>query len=894
MKRWTGWLLVLVLLCSLTLTANAAMPILTGKPTQDNLEKWQPLFPGRENDAQALPNEDELAAIRQIYKQNNVSTILDHAQTDLLDQDLLYLSDKTMNQENLTGKNALLDGCGDVEIRQAKLSNMFVSGATNLTLGSGQIQRLYVISDEDIQIDIGAQMHIDELILLTSGKFEMQGQGNVDTTIAMGTPEDLTLNLGTNLLNLTGGTMQFKTLDGEKQLANGENMLIADHNERTADTTLTVTFRLIDQSAREMGIEAAAWDGALLTDVDVTYTGVQAGNCPVAEVNVAQLVANKMQELYPEYSYTLVPGRQSAEDLAYRTEDGKPVLLSMRGVFMTPEGNVIFPIAGGKAEAEFLVYVYRYERQDGRITYRLRIGDADPAYFTPSLTLDSGAVATFTYDVLRREWVTQLQRSDFGAGERAAIQLTGQRGEKIGAGLIVTGREENRIVTLSWTANTQRVTIDAQDTLWESTMPTDGNALLAKAGEQVTLTARAADGFRGVQVSLSDPTVDITMAADGTVSFLMPYAPLTLTMRSEKLHTLEYRLNRTEGDVYFRALYTAKEATIEPDAPVLAGYTFAGWYLNADGNGNPFVFGNSITKDTTLYACWQPTEYTVTLDANGGDPIRAISYTIETPTFSLPTPVRLGYAFDGWTGENLPEAQLEVSIARGSMGDKTYTAAWGVIRYTVTLDTSGGDPLDALAYTVEDSVTLPTPTRADYTFLGWLGAGETTPQATVVLPVGTVGDKVYTAQWKAEAYTVTLDTSGGDPLDAITYTMEDSVTLPTPTRAGYEFLGWTGEGINTPTKDVTIPKGSTGDQTYTAQWEIIPYTITCILTPEGKEMQTIPYDVTQTLTLEDPEMEGYTFLGWTGEGITTPTKGVTMPVGSTGDRTYTANWAPAT
>lgn len=35
---------------------------------------------------------------------------------------------------------------------------------------------------------------------------------------------------------------------------------------------------------------------------------------------------------------------------------------------------------------------------------------------------------------------------------------------------------------------------------------------------------------------------------------------------------------------------------------------------------------------------------------------------------------------------------------------------------------------------------------------------------------------------------------------------------------------------------------------------------------------------------------GYTFLGWTGEGITTPRTSVTIPSGSTGNRTYTAHW----
>lgn len=55
------------------------------------------------------------------------------------------------------------------------------------------------------------------------------------------------------------------------------------------------------------------------------------------------------------------------------------------------------------------------------------------------------------------------------------------------------------------------------------------------------------------------------------------------------------------------------------------------------------------------------------------------------------------------------------------------------------------------------------------------------------------------------------------------YTYDDSFTLPTPFKAGYEFLGWTGDGIGTtPVKDVKIKKGSYGDKTFIANWLIYP------------------------------------------------------------------------
>lgn len=885
MKRWTRYLVVLLVLCSLlTLTANADMPWLGGK-------NREPLDSLRDNRMNGLADIFDEFPTRTKLSENIQH--FDQSLEELLKQeypDLTYVPSGTVDLDSLTGKNAMLDGCDKIQIDKIDLSNLVVDGKTDAKLTSGSIRRLYVLTDDDVVLDIGEDMQVDELILASMGKIHLTGKGNVDTTIALDTPEDLIINIGTNLINLTDEPLQITSLKGKNIVPSGGNLLLSDDTVRNMDAALTVRFRMVDQSAREMGIEADEWDGTVLTDASVVYTGKSAENCPVAKVNVSETVAGAMKANYPQYTYALVPSAQYTDNSAYRLSNGKTVMLGAAGIRMTTAGEVFFPVTGGTMEVEFLVYVYRYGQQDGRITYRLRISGANPEYFTPSMTLDSGAVASFTYDMPRGEWYTQLNRSDFAAGEQATIRLTSNSGEQIGTGLTVTGREEDRIVTLSWTANTQRATINAQDVEWESPMPMDGNALLAKAGEYVTLSAKATFGYRGIQVSLSNPNVKLYVSADGKISFVMPYEPLTVTIRGDRLHTLEYRMNRKEGDVYFREMYTAQEATLRPEDPKLAGYTFVGWYENADGTGEPFAFGTSITEDTTLYAIWELVEYTVTLDANGGDPIRPMTYTVETPSFTLPTPIRLGYTFDGWTGEDIKEAQTDVTIAKGNIGDRTYTAAWSVISYTVTLDANGGDALDAIPYTVEDSVTLPTPTRTGYEFLGWVSADGETPQTTVVLPVGTVGDKTYTAQWQVITYTLTLDPNNGEePLES-TYTCESgNKILPILWRNGYIFEGWTGEGIDTPRRDATILAGSTGDRTYTAHWQEITYHIT-IQDENGKTLRKIPYTVNSELEIAENARTGYEFLGYTDEGLTGAQTTIQIAKGTTGDKQYTARW----
>lgn len=46
------------------------------------------------------------------------------------------------------------------------------------------------------------------------------------------------------------------------------------------------------------------------------------------------------------------------------------------------------------------------------------------------------------------------------------------------------------------------------------------------------------------------------------------------------------------------------------------------------------------------------------------------------------------------------------------------------------------------------------------------------------------------------------------------------------------------------------------------------------------------------ITLINPTREHYVFAGWTGTGLDGPTMTVTIPSGSSGDRSYTATWAP--
>ncbi|MBR6438738.1 MAG: InlB B-repeat-containing protein [Bacteroidales bacterium] len=130
-----------------------------------------------------------------------------------------------------------------------------------------------------------------------------------------------------------------------------------------------------------------------------------------------------------------------------------------------------------------------------------------------------------------------------------------------------------------------------------------------------------------------------------------------------------------------------------------------------------------------------------------------------------------------------------------------------------------------------------------------------------------------------------------------TYGQAQNLTANAFSRTGYDFIGWSttfnGEAEYTDGQSVSNLTAEDG-QTVTlyAKWNISNYNITYDL--DGGTVATenpTTYNIeTPTFSLNNPTQAGCTFDGWTGTGLTEATQTVTIAQGSTGDRSYTANW----
>ena len=101
--------------------------------------------------------------------------------------------------------------------------------------------------------------------------------------------------------------------------------------------------------------------------------------------------------------------------------------------------------------------------------------------------------------------------------------------------------------------------------------------------------------------------------------------------------------------------------------------------------------------------------------------------------------------------------------------------------------------------------------------------------------------------------------------NTINYNVNQSVPIDNPTREGYTFLGWQGGPYTSPTKDITIPKGTYQDMKLVAKWQINQYQITYYLNG-GTSSNPSTYTIEDSFALNSATKTGYTFEGWFLDG----------------------------
>ena len=270
-------------------------------------------------------------------------------------------------------------------------------------------------------------------------------------------------------------------------------------------------------------------------------------------------------------------------------------------------------------------------------------------------------------------------------------------------------------------------------------------------------------------------------------------------------YTITYNLDGGTNHGDNPETYTILTDDITLQNPSKAGYTFEGWFADAEFNTEFGGIEQGTTGNITVYAEWEIIDYTITYEnVDGATNNNPATYTVLTEGVTLQDPTKAGYTFEGWFTDSEFETAF-TGITEGSTGNITVYADWKIIDYTITYNLDGGtnhgDNPETYTILTED-ITLQDPTKAGYTFEGWFEDAEFNTEFGGI-EQGTTGNITVYAEWEAITYTVKFNKNNDDATGTMTdktgVVYGETLTITNEfVRAGYTFKGW----ALTPTGDV--------------------------------------------------------------------------------------------
>nr|WP_129730491.1 InlB B-repeat-containing protein [Parabacteroides goldsteinii] len=355
--------------------------------------------------------------------------------------------------------------------------------------------------------------------------------------------------------------------------------------------------------------------------------------------------------------------------------------------------------------------------------------------------------------------------------------------------------------------------------------------------------------------------------------------------------------------------YIAKEGLPSAQFPPYSkeGYIFEGWFKEGDNSHSTPVTSIPIgtARDTKLHAYITPIRYSLTYDLKGGtySGSKQVTYTFSEKAKLLTDKdiSYVGHAFKGWflqadcSGSELSEAPITGGTSSNGGRNVAFTAyaKWEKINYTIVFKTDGGTPVNNASYNVTDGIPadkMPPTSKDGYKFLGWY------KDDTKIDKIDPGHEElVLTAKWELIPYSITYNLNGGtNPTDVVfSYTYEETVVLPRPTRNNYKFSNWYENSNFTGNPVTEIANHTIGPKVFYARWEPEKYTIS-FNANGGSEIadQTYTYGE-ETAFARKTRKTNYTFAGWYKDVALTDFFGDNISATSSGSFTLYAKWVPA-
>ncbi len=178
--------------------------------------------------------------------------------------------------------------------------------------------------------------------------------------------------------------------------------------------------------------------------------------------------------------------------------------------------------------------------------------------------------------------------------------------------------------------------------------------------------------------------------------------------------------------------------------------------------------------------------------------------------------------------------------------------------FIIEFDTNGGTSIASISV----GETLPTTTRVGYDFVGWYtdkGLSKAFDDSLAV-----VSNITLYAKWKIASYIVSFVSNCSTKYQNETVVYNSKVTLPTPVKAGHQFVGWY-DNENFTGKVLLSEIQITNDLVLYAKFVDAAVTKTYIVTFNsngGTAFDSVTVDDGAIIALGMPAKDGFNFLGW--------------------------------
>lgn len=210
-------------------------------------------------------------------------------------------------------------------------------------------------------------------------------------------------------------------------------------------------------------------------------------------------------------------------------------------------------------------------------------------------------------------------------------------------------------------------------------------------------------------------------------------AKVTVTIPAKTSYAVTYNANGGSGAPTSQTKWHGESLALSSAKPTRTGYTFAGWNTKADGSGTDYASGASYTGNAalTLYAKWTVVTYAVKYAANGGSSTPAS----QTKTYGVTLTLKAAIAHASETATYKVTYNANGGTCATASANATKTTTYTFYRWKSSADgtlyqadgsyTKNAATTMTAQWTVGTTttqVTLPTPTRTNYSFDGWYTA----------------------------------------------------------------------------------------------------------------------------------------------------------------------------